>query len=186
MKANKTMIIILSVLTVITLFTGCIDPSKSTYFDPWFDTEGYVVYTQSQRTNDKTFSEFVESNNIPDGEKFAVKWEHIKKEGTSKPWCTFKYYKRVTDAEAGYAYELVEQEDKTKSFRVTTDPYESLEGFIIYCDDENVYVINNLYKFGYKDVRNERDAEFKFVFDVYGMKYLTLYMALDNTSTKPY
>ncbi len=188
MKTNKTLLIILSVFASLTLFTGCIiNPSKSTYFEPWFDTEGYVVYTQNQRNNNKTFSEFVESNNIPEGEKLAVKWEHVKKEDSSRVWCSFKAYARETDIDKGIVKDFVEQEDKSKSsIRITSVPYENIQGFILYSDDENVYIINDLYKLGYKEVQYARDADVKFVFDVTGMLNLTIYMKYEQPKTRPY
>ena len=188
MKTNKLFIISITVLAALTLFTGCIiDSSKSTYFEPWHDTEGYVVYTKNQRNTEELFSDFVETNKIPDGEKLAVKWEHVKKEGTSRIWCSFKSYARETNIEEGTVYEFVEQEDNSRSsIKITSTPYENLKGFILYSDDENVYIINDLYKLGYKEVQYARDADVKFVFDVTGMLNLTIYMKYEQPKTRPY
>lgn len=150
--------------------------SNSVYWEDWFETVGYVEVSSdvNERTGETANSKFVAGNH-PEGVSIAVRHEH---RYTNSLSCTFKVKKLTTDAENDIVDELVEDTALTKRFSIPRNSnFEKIEDFIFYCDDEYVYVVNNLYKDGYVEHTNPRtNPQYRFEISVSGLPRLTIDM----------
>ncbi|MBR6340563.1 MAG: hypothetical protein IKR64_01545 [Treponema sp.] len=183
---KKTIIFGMILLLSAGLFMGCIDsPSYDIYSEPWFETEGYVISKMSERTNSLVFVSF-EEGTPPEGSKIAVRHEHTY---FNRPRCTFEVQKRTTNVTNDFdhddeLYSLVTDDSKTDNFIITNKPYDKNKGFTFWCDDDTVYVVNNLYELGYTDAKSSGTAQYCFKIKINGIKELKLYM--NYNSSQPY
>ena len=168
----KKSIFLISILIILTcLFSSCIPDSNSIYWDPWVDTEGYVTRRKTGRTDNSSFVSF-EEGTPPEGSYIAVRYEHAY---DRRPYCSFDVYKRETDIDKDIVEEFVKQDDKSDDFIISKTPYDKIQGFVFYCDDNTVYIINDLYQYGYRETtENKADTHFKI--RVSGIRTLDLYM----------
>lgn len=180
---KKHFILFISALLVTCVFTSCIDPD-STYFDDWTETEGYAV-TKSVNNgrsdeNSLSFESFVPTNTIPEDQTIAVCYKHAL--GSSKhPYCTITVEEPQTNIEEDIVDEYVET--KKERIYVSESAKFIFEGIIIYCDDEFVYVINDLYKYNYRDhTKTKPKAQYHIEIFVRGMKPLDFYLNHISTS----
>ena len=118
MKASRFFGFI-SLFAVLTLFTACGGGGTSVYWDPWYETEGYVVSTTSERTDTMNFVKFVEGEH-PEDQTIAVRHEHSY---TMRPRCTFEVKKLTTDVENNIVDEFVTDDQYTRNFTITNKPY---------------------------------------------------------------
>jgi len=180
---KKTIFLSLILIFAAGFFTSCI---QSEYFDPWVETEGYVVTTNknNERTGkNEEFSEFIVGDH-PEGYFVAVRYEH---ELLKIPYCTFEVQTPQTDIDHDIIYEFMTDPTKTVNFEITSQPYNDILGFIFYCDNDKVYIINNLYKLGYVEHTNKSSrskGDVRFVIKVNGIQKLELEM--DRTMNTPY
>ena len=171
--------------------TGCGDSvSNSVYWEDWFETEGYVKTTSAadERTGGSHVSAVFVPGPHPEDAKIAVRHEH--KYTRTPITCTFKVQKLTTDLDNDIVDEYVTDEALTKRFSITKTPFTKIVGFMFYCDDEYVYVVNDLYKYNYVDHSNSNPrikAEYRFYISINGMQNLKLDMDYKVTqSNKPY
>ena len=172
MRTNKTLITICTIFAALTLFTSCGEPSESVYYEPWFETEGYVITKTNERTGTKSFVSF-EEGTPPEGTSIAVQYDHS---WIKNPRCTFYVQKLTTDLDNDIVDEFVTDDTKTDTFTIINKPYDRNTGFIFWCDAERVYVVNNLYSYGFSDAPSSKKAQYRFIISINGIKRLELYM----------
>lgn len=175
---KKIFFAVLSIL-VISLFSSCIINSSgntsdkiSVYSEPWFDTEGYVISKKSERTNNDVFVSFEEGEH-PEGEYVAVRYEHSY---VNRPRCTFEVQKLTTDVDKNIVSEYITDSTKTENFIISKTPETKIQGFVFWCDEDTVYVVNDLYRYGYSDAK-AGTAQYKFKITINGIKTLPIYMS---------
>ena len=163
---KKSLIFITSIL-VICLFSSCIDsPSYNVYTESWFDTTGYVVYSENG-----SFSEFVEGlTNKPANQEKAILWEH---RYIKTPVCELT--PQIWDSEN---IEYTDIETRPIRFEITSTP-RTINGLIFYRDKENVYVINNKYD-TYRDKEFRDKDEYRFKIEISGIRDLEFKMVKKN------
>ena len=158
----------------------------------WEETEGYVETTtiKNERTGkDTTTYKFV-SGTHPDDKSIAVLYKH-KYNNRRTPYCRFVVKTVKTDIANDIVNEFVIDNDKSKDFTITTKQYTDAKGFIFYCDDDYIYVINNLFSMNYlehDDSNPKNKADCRFEISITGIsKYLTIDMDYKITQDeKPY
>ena len=146
------------------------------YKSDWEETEGYVISTEdyNERTGKTTtIDEFIEGSH-PKDKKIAVQYKHkYDKSRTSRLYCEFLVKTVQDDIDKGIVQEFVTDEKKSADFTITKKMDNSHTGFIFYCDDEYVYVINNLYSLNYvehDDDDPKNKAECRFEISITGIK----------------
>ena len=122
------------------------------YYSDWEETEGYVISTTEYNERTKktiTTDEFIAGPH-PDDQIIAVQYKH-KYDKSRKLYCEFLVKTYVEEDIANdIVNEFVTDEKKSADFTITKKMDNSHTGFIFYCDDEYVYVINNLYSLNYR------------------------------------
>ncbi len=180
---KKLLILFSSLLIFACIFTSCIDPN-SPYFEDWTETEGYAVtkISNNGRTDENTlsFESFIATKTIPEGQTIAVCYQHAL--GSSKhPYCTITVEEPQTDIDKAIVEEYVET--KKERIYVSENAKFIFDGIIIYCDNEFVYVINDLYKYNYRDHTKTRPkAQYHIEIFISGMKHLDFYLNHISTS----
>ena len=175
---KKTCLISLIILGLATVLLSSCGSSDSVYYEDWFETNGYVE-TEATYANERTGQTTTKSTFIagdhPEGVSIAVRHEHRYSKSLS---CTFRVKTIQTDLENDIIEELREDTSKTKRFTIPTNStFEKIDGFIFYCDDEYVYVVNNLYKYGYRDHTNKyTNPQYRFEVSISGLPRLTIDM----------
>lgn len=154
--------IFLSVLFVLTagLFTGCIDVPDTPYWKDWKITEGYMI-----KDDDSEQRHFVAYNSsIQDKSHEATLYEH---EFIKRPYATL-IIQEWNNTEIEY------KDVKQNSFNITNKPYE-LNGFIFYCENDRIYIINTLFNYEAKGkkFKTHQDkfspADYRFIIEVTGI-----------------
>lgn len=187
MKKHSLFLVVLIGFVVFGLSSCGGSPSNSVYWEDWFESVGYVETSNNvnERTGEKSNSKFIAGNH-PEGVAIAVRHEH---RYTNSLSCTFRVKTLQTDKDNGIVDELIEDASLTKRFTIPKNAnFEKIEGFIFYCDEEYVYVVNNLYKSGYLEHTNTRtNPEYRFEISVSGLPRLTIDMDYKpKTEYKPY
>ena len=186
---KQTMILTVIIGFIALTLTGCGDfNTDSSYWEDWFDTVGYVEVSNeiNERTGEiDSNSKFIAGKH-PEDVAIAVRHEH---KYTNSLSCTFKVKKLTTDLKNDIIDELKEDSSLTKRFSIPKNTsFEKIEGFIFYCDDEYVYVVNNLYKDGYVEHTSTRsNPELRFEISINGLPKLTIDMDYKpKVDNKPY
>lgn len=158
-----SLILIVSAVLFAGLFTSC-GESFDVYTEDWYPTTGYVKY----KDGTKTFEKFIEGvAGKPDGQPTAILWEH---RYIKSPYADITPY--TWNAEEIEYTEDPNLEDF--SFNITNVP-RTRNGLTFYCDDTNVYVVNDKYD-TYRDwSRGDRD-QYRFTVEVRGIKPLHMKM----------
>ena len=180
MKRSK-LIFTVMISFVIVLLTGCLPDS---YFEDWEEYEGYAVTSTvtSARTDETTskLEDFVITDNIPADKYIAVLYKHVLG-SSSTPYCRVTVYEPKTDVNQGIVDEYVETMSET--FNITKNTKFAFEGLILYVDGEYCYVINDFYKYGYRDHTKTRPkAQYYVEVSISGMRDLYFYMDMTASS----
>ena len=179
---KKTCLLSILLIGFLTIcLSGC-GSSDSVYWEDWFDTVGYVEKSAviNERTGETDSSSKFISGPHPEGVSIAVRHEHKYTKSLS---CTFKVKKLTNDIANDIVNELVEDTTKTKRFSIPRNAnFEKIEGFIFYCDDEYVYVVNNLYDKYVEHTNVYTNPQYRFEISINGIQRLTIDMDLKQNS----
>ena len=180
MKRSKLIFTVI-ISFVIVLLTGCLPDS---YFEDWEEYEGYAVTSTvtSARTNETTqkLNDFVITDNIPDGECIAVLYKHTLG-SSNNPYCRVTVYEPYTNPDEGYVDDY--KETMSQTFNITKNTRFAYQGLILYVDDQYCYVINDFYKYGYKEHTQTRPkAQYYIEVSISGMRDLYFYMDMVTSS----
>ena len=180
MKKTKLIFTVL-ISFVIILLSGCL---PSSYYEDWEEYEGYAVTSTvtNARTDDTTvkLEEFVVTSDIPDGKSIAVLYKHVL--GSSKnPYCRVTISELTTDTTTNTVDDYVPTDYKT--FDITKNVKVVYEGIMLYVDDDYCYVINDLYRYGYRDCYGSmKKATYHVEVSINGMVNLHFYMNHTETN----
>ena len=174
MKKTKLIFTVLFSFVII-LLSGCL---PSSYYEDWEEIEGYAV-TQTVK-NARTDTEahqldsFEITNDIPDGQNIAVLYKHVLG-SSSNPYCRVIISELTTDASKDLVDEYYPINDA--SFYISQNPKFIFDGLILYVDENNCYVINDLYKYNFRDhYGTYQKADYHIEISINGMKNLHFYM----------
>ena len=178
----------------LTLFSSCGDfiNNDDIYNSEWEEIEGYVdaKTEKNERTGKDTTTYTFVSGTHPEDKSIAVLYRH-KYDKNRTPYCDFIVKTVQNDIDKGIVYEYVEDKDKSDDFKITKTQYTQNTGFIFYCDDEYINVINNLYSLKYlehDDPNPKNKAEYRFEISISGI-YDKLIFEMDyqiSKENKPY
>ena len=168
----KKLLLLSGIALIFTLmFSGCgnyiFDDDEDDYrYSGWEETEGYVeaTTTKNERTGKDTTTYRFVSGTHPDDKTIAVLYKH-KYDKRRTPNCNFIVKTVQTDLDHDIVNEYVKDDDKSDYFTITSNQYTKKTGFIFYCDDEYIYVINNLFSLNYlehDDSNQKNKAECRF------------------------
>ena len=174
MKKTKLIFTVL-ISFVIILLSGCL---PSSYYEDWEEFEGYAVTSTvtNARTDDTTvkLEEFVITSDIPKDKSIAVLYKHVLG-SSNNPYCVVTVYQPETDLANDIINEYVPK--KSQRFNITKNLKFAYEGLILYVDDEYCYVINDFYKYGYRDHTDSYSkAQYYIEVSINGMRNLYFYM----------
>lgn len=159
----KHILLTISAILLLCLVTSC----DSVYSESWFSTKGYV-----ERDASGDFVRFVKgATGKPDGTPIAYRWDH---RYVSTPRCTLTP-KKWDDEEIEYT-----EYARATTFEIRSTPRE-INGLIFWCDEENVYVVNDKYD-KYVDKESYMRDEWDFNIDISGIRDLDFYMCKKNGS----
>ena len=158
--------------------------SNSVFWEDWFYSKGYITTKQDPFENSKNkFDKFVKDNN-PDSSisrsNYAICYYHSY---DRKPRGSMTFYKWNPDT-----LEYDEMEDHRYQLDIDLEPDSTtIPGIIFYRDEEDVYIINNLYKF---DLTLHTDkyshADYYFEISLNGIRKHSFYMDKYTDKTNPF
>ena len=157
----KKSIFVFTTILMVTLFSGCIingNTQPSYYMESWDSTDGYVVVDE-----EGNFSEFKSgTKDKPANQSKAVMYEHRYNSSSGYPTYIL--------TPQNWNDENIEYENIESAYRFSfSKKPRNINGFIFYCDDENIYIINNKYDV-YRDKERRDNDEYRFKIRVYGVK----------------
>lgn len=185
MKTNKILITICTIFAALTLFVSC-GESDSVYSESWFDKTGYVTFI-----NDPYEGQIIENfyaGSIPDdvtNAQYAKRYSH---RYIKSPTCRLNiqnWVVKISNDEDGndkIGYETV----KTYKFQISSTPV-YVGGLWFSCDENNVYVYNTLYNYGYtnKKAGSPTEKDYRFIVDINGICDLQIEMT-ESVQKKPW
>lgn len=142
----KKIIILLSTLFLISFITGC--DSDPTYIENWQKDWGFATYKTSH--GDKTLDKFYYENeeNIPSDAVEAKIYSHSYT--VKNPRCKMIVQEFMEDLDdEDIKYYTIDESD----YEFLDDKPQNLLGFWVYVDGTNIYVVNDLYSDGFRDLK---------------------------------
>ncbi len=161
-----------------TLFTGCIINADSTgtnsnpKYKAWKRTEGYMILEEG--ANERHFVAY--SSTIQDKSHEATLYSH---EYVKSPYTILTVQEWDKDT---IEYKTVSK----KTLTITNKPSE-INGFILYTEDDTIYIINTLYNYEAKNKKLKihedkfKKADYRFLIEVDGI-YDNIEILMDDTS----
>ena len=172
---KKTCLFSLIILGFATVLLSSCGSSNSVYYEEWFPVKGYVTYTEDPFEGNKvTFNKFIkDSNPAASGinrNDFAVCYKHSY---DRKPRGTIVFCQWNPET-----LEYEEMPGRNYSVEITSTPdSSSVPGIYYYLDDEDVYIINNLYKYNLTlHTDKSSHADYAFNLKINGIRNYTFYM----------
>lgn len=167
------------------MLCGC---GPTTYFESWYDENGYVEITEEPNSDPryepiKTYEFIPYTNPKTINKDLVVRWDHSY--GSSNLECKFEVQKVENDPANGIAYQFTTF--YSKNFILTSNFYTKIDGFYFYRDRDRVYVLNDMYRYGYYDHTGYDQGKRRFKISINGMKPLEIEMDYPNNITNnPY
>lgn len=181
----KKQLILISILTafVAIAFTSC-GSSNSVYYEEWFYSKGYITNIEDPFEASKIkFEKFVKENN-PDSsisrKDYAICYKHAY---DRKPRGSIVFKRWNNDT-----LEYEEMPDRNYQIEITQEADNStIPGIIFYRDEDDVYIINNLYKFDLT-LHTDKYAHADYAFDIKlnGIRNYTFYMDRYTDKSNPF
>lgn len=149
---KKLILFALTAFIVMMSFNSCGSPDP-VYSESWYSTEGYV-----EKDEDGKFVRFVETTNIPTNQTKAIRWEHRYKDQDI-------FYTLTPQQWDGENISWIDIEKRPYVFSFQKTP-RNINDLIFYCDDENIYIINNKFnEYRLKERKEEDEYRFKIKVD---------------------
>ncbi len=175
---KKRFLITALIITFVTLFlSGCAD---SVYSEDWYVTPGYIEYEQDQFSLDSiVYKGFTKGTNpTSDRRVLAKKWEHSYDTTPRGYFIEEKWNPATLEYDEMIKYPIKITKD--------IDDY-TVPGIIYYCDDKDVYIINNKYRFDLWDHKDKtKNSDYRFVIDINGIRDLVIQMDYQPSSIYGY
>ena len=143
----KKILIVLSIFIFGILLTSCGDPD-TTYIENWQKDWGFATYKTSH--GDKTLDKFYYENeeNIPSDAVEAKIYSHSYT--VKNPRCKMIVQEFMEDLDdEDIKYYTIDESD----YEFLDDKPQNLLGFWVYVDDSKIYVVNDLYSDGFRDLK---------------------------------